>query len=64
MQFINVPDSYYDDLKAKLAKSKVTVKEDMETVSARSAYSECTVIVTPSSQKLLCWRLRCVSCAG
>lgn len=33
MQFISVPDSYYDDLRARLAKSKVTVKEDIETVS-------------------------------
>ena len=33
MQFIKVPDSYYDDLRARLAKSKVTVKEDIETVS-------------------------------
>ncbi len=34
MQFINVPDSYYEDLKAKLAKSKVTVQEDLGIVSA------------------------------
>ncbi len=33
MQFINVPDSYYDNLKAKLAKSKVIIKEDLEVVS-------------------------------
>ena len=32
MQFIKVPDSYYEDLKARLAKSKVTVKEDIDTV--------------------------------
>lgn len=36
MQFVNVPDSYYEDLRAKLAKSKVTVKEDLDVVSACS----------------------------
>lgn len=35
-QFVRVPDSYYENLKEKLSKAKITVKEDLETVCLKS----------------------------
>ena len=33
LHFLNIPDSYYTQLKEKLVNSKVTVQEDIDVVS-------------------------------